>query len=114
MSDVVSLQLPKNTLKWFEKLSLIHGSKKVEEFLVEMLMRELGAWLSDEDGEVLDEICMTEILEDGIIDTLTRYDVTLSWAEYFHKIYGRKKMQAERSATSQPEGSSASIRSQGA
>ena len=98
----VTLEIPAKTLKWFEKLSVVHGSKDVKEFLVEMLMRELSQWLSDEDHNVLDEITMVDLWEDGIVQLLSLYDESLPWTERFLSEYVRKHKERFKTSHAEP------------
>jgi len=99
---VVTLDIPSKALKWFEKVSVIHGSKDVKEFLVEMLMRELSNWLSDEDHQVLEEITMVELWEDGIVQLLTWYGESLSWMNRFLVEYHRKHEERFKTSHAEP------------
>jgi len=98
----VTLEIPAKTLKWFEKVSVIHGSKDVKQFLVEMLMRELAHWLTDEDHNVLEEITMVDLWEDGLVQLLSQYGEWLSWTNGFLVEYHRKHKERFKTSQAKP------------
>ena len=95
--ESIALELPKVALKWLDKIALNEG-KSLEAFLVDSLMHELSVWLLDEDNQVLPELAMMEIIDDGLVDVLNLHDCCL-WNGDVLRDYASKK--AERLAASQ-------------
>ena len=71
----VFIELPKVALEWLQRLAIVEGDFK--DYLVHVLLDHLRIWIDcdDDRGEVLSELAVISMHQEGIFDIFSKYKV---------------------------------------